>query len=455
MRTAPTLDELIVPADADLKSALRAIDRNGQGIVFVCDADRRLLGVLTDGDARRAIVKGVSVDAPAVQVMNAAPVCSPASSDSEELLSKLGRGGADGGLSHIPLVDDQRRVVDYASIHRLRRIPVASPDLTGNELAYVADCVKTGWISSQGEYVREFERTLAALCGVPHSLAVSNGTVALHLALTALGIGHGDEVIVPDFTFAASINVICHAGATPVIVDVDRRTWTLDVEKTATAVTPRTKAIMAVHLYGQPCDLSPLCDLASAHDLLLIEDCAEAIGSKYRGSPVGSFGDAAAFSFFGNKTITTGEGGMVLFSDADVANRAKCLRDHGMSSTRRYWHDEVGFNYRMTNLQGAIGVAQMERVHHFLDRKRHLSASYDRGLGGLAGIELREPVPWADCVCWLYTLLVTDEAGIGRDEVIEKLQLTGIESRPVFYPLHEMPPYRAFTGGLEFPVTTE
>jgi perosamine synthetase len=452
---SPSVDELLVSGEVDLMSALQAIDRNAQGIVFICNADRQLIGVLTDGDARRAIVRGAALTEPVTQIMNASPVSCPVTTEPEELLSKLGRRGSSGGRSaatHIPLVDDGNRVVDYASNHRLRSIQIACPDLVGNELAYVADCVKTGWISSQGQYVREFERMLAEFCRVPHALAVSNGTVALHLALEALGVGDGDEVIVPDLTFAASVNAIIHAGATPVLVDIDRDTWTMDIEKTTAAVSVRTKAIMAVHLYGQPCDLDPLRDLAQKRGLWLIEDCAEALGSRYKGSPVGSFGDAAAFSFFGNKTITTGEGGMVLFRDAAVAGRARCLRDHGMSPSRRYWHEEVGFNYRMTNLQAAVGVAQMERIEDFLTRKRRLSAAYDRGFDGWPGVALRRSVPWADNVCWLYTLLVTDEAGLGRDELIAKLQLSGIETRPVFYLLHEMPPYRAFTGGRDYHV---
>ena len=447
----PDLHDLIVSADSDLRAALIAIDGNAQRIVFVCDENRRLLGAISDGDARRALVGGHQLDAPVSAVMNRDCVFCPVGASPEDLLLCLSQVG----VTHVPLVDEDRRVVDIAASNRLRRIQVASPDLVGNELLYVSECVKSGWVSSQGRYIREFERMLAEFCGVPHGVAVSNGTVALHLALATLGIGEGDEVIVPDFTFAASVNAVLHAGATPVLVDVDRHTWTIDPAVAADAVTPRTKAIMPVHLYGQPCDMDPLLELASQHHLRIVEDCAEALGSLYKGVPVGSLGDAGTFSFYGNKTITTGEGGMVLFKDAELADRARRLRDHGMSTSRRYWHDEVGFNYRMTNLQGALGVAQMERAESFLDRKRRLSREYDEGLADLPGIERRAPVSWADGVCWLYTVLLDPTAGISRDELVDKLYRNGIESRPVFYPLHEMPPYQSLTHGRTYPISTD
>lgn len=447
---APAIDDLIVPESCDLRGALVAIDQNSQGVVFVCDSERRLLGAISDGDARRAIVAGHSLETPVGAVMNRQCVSCPVGASPEDLLLRLSQVG----VRHVPIVDEQQRIVDIAAATRLRRIQVASPDLQGNELLYVAECVKTGWVSSQGRFIREFEGLVADFCGVPHGVAVSNGTVALHLALAALGIGAGDEVIVPDFTFAATASAVIHAGATPVLVDVDPRTWTLDVAATHAAVTPRTRALIPVHLYGQPCEMDALLDVARRHNLRVVEDCAEALGSRYRDRQVGSLGDAAAFSFYGNKTVTTGEGGMVLFAEAAVAERARRLRDHGMSPARRYWHDEVGFNFRMTNLQAALGVAQMERVADFLERKRQLSRAYDQGLAGLPGLSRREPVAWADSVCWLYTCLVDPGAQLSRDELIDKLYRNGIESRPVFCPLHEMPPYRAFANGQDLPVSS-
>ncbi len=397
------------------------------------------------------MVAGKSLSTPVSAVMNANCVWFEIDAPAEKLLAHLGRNG----ITHIPLCDNARRVVDYAAIHHLRSLPVSSPDLSGNELAYVVDCVRTGWISSQGQYVRDFEKLFGEFIGSPHAVAVSNGTVALHLALVTLGIGPGDEVVVPDFTFVASINAILHAGATPVLVDVDPHTWTIDVDEVSRAITPRTKAIMPVHLFGQPCDLGPLQELAASKGLCIVEDCAEALGSSYKGTKVGVFGDASAFSFFGNKTITTGEGGMVLFRDSTAAERARRLRDHGQSASRKYWNDEVGYNYRMTNLQAAVGVAQMERIDQFVSRKMSLGTTYERGLGRVAGLQLREPCSWATSVCWLFTCLIDEGAGITRGELIQKLALNGIEARPAFCPLHEMPPYRRFARMGRYDVTTD
>lgn len=449
------LERLLVNEGTDLAGILTAIDRNGQGLVFVVDGNRRLLGVVTDGDVRRALMAGKTLGTPVIDVMNRQPDFSPVDAPAGQVLSRLRRRGGIGGVTHLPLLDEDGRIVDYASVFSAHRVPIAAPELSGNELSYVVDCVRTGWISSQGSYIRDFEAAFAAFCSVPHAVAVSNGTVALHLALVTLGIGPGDEVIVPDFTFAASINAVLHAGATPVIVDIARDTWTMDPDLVAQAVTDRTAAIMPVHLYGQPCEMDPIAAIARAHDLKIVEDCAESLGSSYKGRLTGGFGDAAAFSFFGNKTITTGEGGMLLFTDPALAERARRLRDHGMSAERRYWHDEVGFNYRMTNLQGAIGLAQIERVAEFLDRKRRLGVAYDTALAGMPGISLRQAPAWSDSVCWLYSCLVEPDAPLTRDELVERLQLAGIESRPVFYPLHLMPPYQRFAPPDRFPVTTE
>jgi perosamine synthetase len=283
------------------------------------------------------------------------------------------------------------------------------------------------------------------LLGAESALAVSNGTAALHLALVALGIGPGDEVIVPDLTFAASANAVLYVGATPVLVDVRRDTWTVDLGAVERAITPRTRALMPVHLYGQPCEMDGLMALARARNLVVVEDAAEALGAVYQGWSVGQLGAAAAFSFFGNKLITTGEGGAVVVRDGAVAERARILRDHGMSPHRRYWHDEVGFNYRLTNLQAAVGLAQLERVEEFIARKVALAARYGRALGGRDDLVLPAVRPDTRNVFWLYSVVLDPtRARVGRDELMQRLLLGGIEARPLFYPLHEMPPYRRF-----------
>jgi perosamine synthetase len=334
------------------------------------------------------------------------------------------------------------------------RIPLAEPDLRGNELAYVIDCVQSGWISSIGPYVNRFEAGLAQLVGAGRALTTSNGTVALHLALAALRIGPGDEVLVPDLTFAATANAVLYCGATPVLVDVREEDWGIDPELAAQAITPRTRAILPVHLYGHPCDMERLCELARAHRLAIVEDAAEALGATYDGRPVGSFGDISCFSFYGNKLITTGEGGACLTSRPELAERMSFLRDHGMDKSRRYWHEEVGFNYRMTSLQAAVGLAQLERIEELIAARRRNAAVYRERLAGLP-VGLSPETPRVRSTFWMFNLVLGDEPSWERDRVIRELAAAGVETRAVFYPLHQMPPYARFARpGQAFPVAT-
>jgi perosamine synthetase len=330
-------------------------------------------------------------------------------------------------------------------------IPVFAPWLGDNVRRYVLDCVDSGWISSLGEYVPRFEREFATFCEASHAVACANGTTALHLALATLGIGPGDEVLVPDLTFVATANVVRYTGATPVLVDVDPATWTLDPDQARRKVGPRTRAIIPVHLYGHPVDLDPVLELGRAHGLEIVEDAAEAHGARYRGRSVGAIGRVGAFSFYGNKILTTGEGGMLVTNDAGVAERAAFLRDHAMDPGRRYYHPEIGFNYRMTNIQAAIGCAQLEHVEAILRRRKAIAAAYEAGLAGIRGLTRPPAAPWAESVFWMYSVLVEDGFGRSRDEVRERLRARGIDSRPFFGPLHELPPHRS---DAPFPVTT-
>ncbi len=439
MSLTPSISELLIQKTASIKEALTVIDKNAQGICFVVDGENKLCGSLTDGDIRRALINGTELNSPLEKIMQTQFISFPVTTPQTEVQKVLSHK-----IRHIPLVDENNVPVDYACFSRLHRTPIMQPLLDGNELAYVSDCIKTGWISSQGSYVKRFEKEFAEYCRAEYSIAVSNGTVAIHLALDALGIKAGDEVLVPDLTFAASINAIIYTGATPVIVDVDRTTWTISLEDIEKNITPRTKAIMPVHLYGHPCHMDEIMAIAKKHNLLVIEDAAEAIGSKYKNKHVGTFGDAATFSFFGNKTITTGEGGMVFFKNKDAYEKAVILRDHGMSKTKKYWHDFVGFNYRMTNLQGALGCAQMERISDFVEAKRTLAKQYDEILKASGCFELPPQESWAYCGFWLYTAILKDNANITRDALMEKMLKNGVETRPVFYPLHIMPPYKNY-----------
>lgn len=332
-------------------------------------------------------------------------------------------------------------------------IPVASPDLGGNERRYIDECMETGWISSAGRFVRRFEAAFAAMCGVEQGVAVSSGTAALHLALLGQDIGPGDDVLVPAWTFAATANAVRYVGARPVLVDVDADTWGMDPAAAARRITRRTKAILAVHLYGRPADVVALGTLARRHRLVLIEDAAEAHGAEIGGRRVGSLGAAGCFSTFANKIVTTGEGGVLVTPSRRLAERARTLRDHGMRrgmTPRKYWHPTLGFSYGLSNLQAAIGVAQLERFDALLGRKDAIAERYGKALAGVPGVSFMPSRPGTRPVCWLYSILLEPRTfGMSRDALMRHLAGGGIETRPFFPPLHLMPPYRQAT---RFPV---
>jgi perosamine synthetase len=328
-------------------------------------------------------------------------------------------------------------------------IPIMSPLIDAAEIDRVMDCLQSGWISSQGQYIPAFEKAFAEFCGTGHGIAVSNGTTALHLALVTLGVGPGDEVIVPTLTFAATANVVIYTGARPVFVDVQEATWTIDPQQIEPALTERTRAVIPVHLYGHPAPLEPILKIAEQNRLWVVEDAAEAHGAEYRGRRVGGLGHLGCFSFYGNKIITTGEGGMVVTDNPGWAEKARMLRDHGMSRERKYWHPLVGFNYRMTNIQAAIGLGQMTKINAIVEKKRRVAERYHRGFQGLPGVTRPPEASWARNVFWLYGLLLSSGNVQERDDLIRFLSAAGVETRPFFYPLHVMPPYEG-TG--PFPV---
>lgn len=320
-------------------------------------------------------------------------------------------------------------------------IPVAYPDLTGKELEYLTDAFQSTWISSRGKYIDRFEDDFANYCGSDFGVAVSNGTVALHLALETLEIGKDDEVIVPDLTFAATINTVLHANATPVIVDIEKDSWCISPEEIRKAIGPKTKAIIPVHIYGQVCNMEEVMKIAREYDLFVIEDCAEAHGAEFDGEKVGSFGDIGCFSFFGNKVITTGEGGMCITKNVELNDRMRVLRDHGMSKTKRYWHEAVGYNYRMTNLQAAIGVAQLERIEEILKNRHQIENTYRQELKSISNIEFqRNDLNDRMKIVWFVCILVQKD----RDLLLKKLSDEGIDARPFFYPLSDMKIYKDY-----------
>lgn len=327
-------------------------------------------------------------------------------------------------------------------------IPVNEPRLDGNEAAYLAECVATGWISSEGPFVSRFEAGMAAIAGQAHGIAVMNGTVALDVAIAALGIGAGDEVILPTFTIISCAAAIVRAGATPVAIDCDPVTWNMDPALIEAAITPRTKAIMVVHIYGLPTDMDPVMAIARRHGLKVIEDSAEQIGQVYRTAAgearmIGSFGDLATFSFYPNKHVTTGEGGMVLASDDALAQRCRDLRNLCFGKRQRFRHEELGWNFRMSNLQAAVGVAQMERLDETLAKKREIGAWYEELLGNFPGLE-RPParMRYADNIYWVYGVVLDDAVPFDAEEAMRRLAAMGIGTRPFFWPMHEQPALR-------------
>ncbi|MBU1937952.1 DegT/DnrJ/EryC1/StrS aminotransferase family protein [bacterium] len=325
-------------------------------------------------------------------------------------------------------------------------IPVYEPDITQLEEDYLLKAFRSGWISSKGDYLVQFESSFAKWVRTRHALATCSGTTALHLALLSLGTKPGDEVIVPALTYVATANAVAYTGATPVFVDSDAESWTIDPDDIEKHLTKRTRGIIAVHLYGRPARMNRILPLAQKYGLWVVEDAAEAHGARVLGRPVGSIGTVGAFSFFGNKILTTGEGGIVTTNDDELAELISRYRGQGVSPTVTYWHDLLGYNYRMTNLTAAIGLAQLERAHEILAVKKRLSRWYTERLTHIPEIELVRPLDWADDVCWMFSALVSR-----RDEVRAILGEAGIDTRPFFFPIYKMPIYHDST--IHLPVT--
>jgi len=322
-------------------------------------------------------------------------------------------------------------------------IPVNKPILNGNEKNYLIKCIETGWISSEGPYVKQLENQVAARIGRKYGVAVSNGSAALDIAVTALDIGIGDEVILPTFTIISCAAAIVRSGARPVVIDCDPNTWNMDVNIIEEKITKNTKAIMVVHIYGLPVDMDPVLKIAEKHGLIIIEDSAEAIGQNYKSLPCGSFGTISTFSFYPNKHITTGEGGMILSDDKMIAERCRSLRNLCFQRKKRFVHEELGWNYRMSNVQAALGVAQIERLDEFIDRKRHMGYRYTELTKDIK--KLQHPLPrtnYAENIYWVYGLILKDEAPFDADEIRNRLAKFQIGTRPFFWPIHEQPVFR-------------
>ena len=321
-------------------------------------------------------------------------------------------------------------------------IPVAEPVLGKEEEKLVLEGLRSGWVSSSGIFIQKFENAFAKFCNTKYGITTSNGTTALHLALVAADIGPGDEVLIPSMTFVATANAVSYTGATPVFIDSEMETWNLNPEKIKEKINSKTKAIIPVHLYGHPANMGIIMALAKKYNLLVLEDAAEAHGALYKGRKAGSIGDAGCFSFYGNKIITTGEGGMIVTNNKSFAEKVRMLRDHGASKKRKFYHPKLGFNYRMTNLQAALGLAQMGRINEFIERKISIARLYEKLLKPLVpDIVLPPHASWAKNVYWMYSILITKKGKKNRDYVIRELRKKKIDSRPFFFPIHSTPRY--------------
>jgi perosamine synthetase len=433
------IEHLTCASSSTLLEVMRAINENSKGTCFIVDTEKTLLGVITDGDIRRALLNNAKLDEKIKNILSKEFSYGNIDEHYDDLISKITHK-----VSIIPLVDSNFKVVDYFEYKQGSYFPVAIPNLNGNEFKYLTDAFLSTWISSQGEYIDRFEESFSNYCDSKYGVAVSNGTVALHLALITLGIGKDDEVIVPDLTFAATINTVLHANAIPVIVDVESDSWCIDPKEIEKAITPKTKAIIPVHIYGQSCDMWAIIKIAKKYNLKVIEDCAEAHGAMYNEKKVGSFGDIGCFSFFGNKVITTGEGGMCVTNNLELDEKMRVLRDHGMSKTKRYWHDVAGYNYRMTNLQAAIGLAQLERIEEIHKNRREYENNYRKILNNNNNnFTFQNNIKNRRRITWLVSVLLDEK--IDREKYIQVLKEKGIDARPFFYPLSDMNIYKSYS----------
>lgn len=318
-------------------------------------------------------------------------------------------------------------------------IPISTPSITQRELDFVSDAVSSGWVSSLGKYVDLFEEDFAEFCQTKHAVSCSNGTVAIQLALAAMGVERDDEVIMPDLSFIATANAVLHLGAKPVFVDVDPQTLCLNPKLIQSSITHRTKAILPVHLYGHPANMDEINEIAAGAGVVVVEDAAEAHGSTYKGRPVGGLGCCATFSFYGNKILTTGEGGMITTNNSELAARCRFLRDHAMDPKKRYWHSEPGYNFRLTNIQAALGCAQLSRVQELLEARKHIFARYQSNLSVNRSISLNRQSNDCQSSYWIVCVEIPGVTESGRDQIIAKMKSLGVDSRPFFYPMSDMP----------------
>ena len=430
------LNNLIVEDHFSLKYVLKKINLSTAGVCFVTKK-RKLLNVITDGDIRRALIKGYKLSDNIKKIKSKRSfIAVKKNHNFLDLQYKITK------YKIIPIINDNGEVVDYANNKRFQQLPQSEPSLRGNELKYVSEAIKSGWISSIGKYVNIFQKKFSSFVNNKYCLSTSSGTTAIQLAIATLKLKPNDEIIVPDYTFVSPINSIIHSNCNPVLVDIDKNNLCISISSIKKVITKKTKAIIIVHLYGNSPDMDKIINFCKKKNIKIIEDCAEAFGTYYKGKHVGNFGDFGTFSFFGNKTISTGEGGMIIFKKKDDYLLAKKLRDHGMNQDKKYWHDEIGFNFRLTNLQAAIGCAQIEKANKFINKKINIFERYKSNLKGIKFIKMTKMTPKIKNSHWLSFITVRDR--LTRDRLLSFLNSKGIESRSGFFSAHEMNIYKNF-----------
>ena len=430
------LKNLIVEENLSLKYALKVIDLSGLEACFVTKKNK-LLNIITDGDIRRALLKGYKLSDNIKKIKSKKNFITVKENyDFLDLQKKISK------YKIVPIINNSGEIIDYANEKRFRQLPQSEPSFRGNELKYVSEAIKSGWISSIGKYVNIFQKKFSFFIKNKYCLTTSSGTTAIQLAISTLKLKPKDEIIVPDYTFVSPINSIIHSNCKPVLVDIDNKNLCLSINSIKKVFTKNTKAIIIVHLYGNTPELDKIIKFCKQKKIKVIEDCAEAFGTYYNGKHVGNFGHFGTFSFFGNKTISTGEGGMITFKKKEDYLLAKKLRDHGMRQDKKYWHDEVGFNFRMTNLQAAIGCAQIEKANKFINRKIQIFKRYNLKLKNLKFVNMVKESSKIKNSHWLTFILVKDDSI--RDKLLSFLNSKGIEVRSGFYSAHQMDIYKNF-----------
>lgn len=431
--------KLIVDQNKTIKDALNNITTNGLGACFLTN-NGKLINVVTDGDIRRSLLKGYVLEDKIKFVKTKKFVSVKKTHDFIDLQRKIAK------YKLVPIIDDYQNVIDYANEKRFKQIPQSEPVFRGNELEYLTDTIQSGWISSVGKYVNLFEKKFSNFTKSKYALATSSGTAALQLAISVLKLKKKDEVIVPDFTFVAPINAVLHGGAKPVLADIDKETLCISYESIKKLVNKKTKAIIIVHLYGNTPEIQKIVNFCKRKNIKIIEDCAEAFGTTYKKKHVGKFGDIGTFSFFGNKTITTGEGGILIFKKKEHYNLALKLRNHGMSSHKKYWHDEVGYNFRMTNMQAAVGLAQLEQANFFIKKKIEIQKKFAFKLKSLKEISFPKKNNKVKHSHWLtyFKIKNFDSDKNLRNRLLKFLTNKGVEARAGFYSAHLMNIYKKY-----------